>query len=529
MNSVNDPLIKNKYSLAEERTMGREQAAIKGSIVGILSQFITLVLKFIIRTYLIRVLGQEFIGLDSVIIDLVSMLSLSDLGISSAMLFKLYKPVISHDTNRIAELLSAYRIIFRGICVAIAVFGLIISCFLPWIIKGVSISWPVVYAAFYLQLTATVATYLVTEKRILLDADRMRHLSMSIDLIVYVIMGVLEIVALLIFHNYLAYLVVALCQPILALLLIQRLFKQKFPDIQIPKHFNRSDVIDLFHDAKEVFGNKIAGYVYSSTDNIVISVFMNTAIVGLLSNYRYIANALKSLVNSAMSAMQPLVGNFLNSNESHGRAFEILQRYTFLRYLMVGACIVPVITVGNDFVRIWTGSQHYVLSILVPLLMMIDFYCGAMAGPLGEYLLGLGYFKTSRQIAVVNALVNIVLSILCVLKWGYIGVLIGTAVSQVITWGLDVNALFKLIFTDKHDFVTEYVKRVLRYTLMITICVVLSGCAVRLIPEAYFLIRFGVGIVLSELLFGFVTIAAFRKTSDFQYVCAFIKRMFKLF
>ena len=120
--------------------MSRKDIAIKGGFIGLVSQIVTLFLKVLVRTFLIRICGRDILGLDGVLLDTISMLSLAELGITASMLYRLYQPVIHRETNRISELLSAYRVIYQAIAILITIIGLLMSLLLPYIIKNVSVS-----------------------------------------------------------------------------------------------------------------------------------------------------------------------------------------------------------------------------------------------------------------------------------------------------------------------------------------------------------------------------------------------------
>lgn len=436
--------------------MGRERTAIKSGVIGIISQFSMLITKFVVRTMIIRYLGREILGLDAVIVDVVSMLSLADMGINTAMLFRLYSPVIHHDTERISSLMASYRYIFRVIAGAVGLIGLVVSFFLPLIIHRISYSWSFIYIAYFLQVFAVVASYLLSYKRILLDADQRHHIAMIVDLFSFVAFGIFEVISLLIWKNYIIYLILIILQPISANLGIAMFVRRKY-GIEVDKGIRHpEDVRQLFGDAKEVLGSKIATYVYNSTDNVVISISLGTLVVGTLSNYRYISNALKSLVNSAMSAMQPLIGNFLNAKSDQRRQFEVLQIYTVARFIFVGGASVVTVGIISDFILIWSGNSSYQLPISVPMLLLADFYMGALLGPLSEYLTGLGKFRVTKKIAISGACINLILSVTLVKIIGINGVLIGTVVSQGLTWILDIRIVFSSIFSKEHRFLREY-------------------------------------------------------------------------
>lgn len=503
--------------------MGRQQIAIKGGIVGISSQIISLLAKFIVRTFIIRYLGKEILGLDSVLLDIVNMLSLAELGITSAMLFRLYTPVIEEDYDRISELMATYKWIYRIIAGIIVVIGCVFAFFLPLVIRGLSISWNYIYLAYFLQLGCTVSSYLLAYQRILLNADQKKHLCMLVDLVANIAFTVFKILGVIIFSSYAVYLVMTIVQTVFANLYLKLYVKKVYRQLNYRAKSKREDVRSLFRDAKEVLGGKLAGYVYNSTDNLIISIFMGTVSVGLLSNYKYIATALRGLVNSAMTAMQPLLGNYLNSDNDKQATFRTLMRYSFVRFFIAGITTIPFITVAHDFVEIWTKDTDYLLDSIIVILLAADYYIGCVYGPLGEYILGKGLFKEEKKVTLLAAFSNICVSLIGVRIWGFKGVLLATVLCQIILWLGKGYYVFKKFYEGTSEYVKQYIWFQMKGMGVVTFAVLFMFFLKHYYIQLDVVVRFVIGSCISVIVFLFLMILCFRKSDEFRYSLQLIK------
>ncbi len=507
--------------------MNRSGLALKGSAIGITSQILTLLAKFIVRTVAIRILGKEILGLDSVLIDTISMLSLAEMGITSAMLYRLYSPIIKKDQKRIDEWIATYRIIYHVIAGIVAILGFFISFALPLIIKEISVPWSTVYIAFYLQLAGSVSSYLLAYKRILLNADQKKHLCLLVDLLVTIVFSVAKTIVIILLRSYEFYLIMTVLQTIISNIILHVYSNRKYPYIAKITKAKREDLHLILRDTKEVLANKLATYVYSSTDNLIISIFLGTGVVGLLSNYKYISLALRSTVNSAMTTIQPLIGNYLNSNTPKEESYRTLKRYTYVRYIIAGATSVPFIVLANTFVLLWTGDDKYLMASTITVFLAFDYYIGCVYGPLGEYILGMGMFKQGKYATFAGALTNIVLSLIGVKVWGCDGVLVATVISQLVIWAGDTYIIMFKYYKKQSEFKWDYIMTQFYYIVIFAISIIFSGIAVSSVALTNLWIVLFIGAVISEIVFFSLVVITTRRNDEFAYAKSLIVKVLR--
>ena len=502
--------------------MNQRHIAVKSSAIGVCSQIISLICKFVVRTFQIRFLGVELLGLDGVLIDYIAVLSLADLGLTSAMIYHLYKPVIENDEDKINELMAVYRQIYQIIALMICGIGMILLIFLPKIVKDVEFSNSYLVLAYIFQLVATVSSYLLAYKRIYLNAKQKQYVCIIIDTITLVLFSILKIAVLICFKSYMAFLVMSIIQNIFSNTVINIYCGKYYSFLKQRKAIDITVRKKIFSEVKDVFGSKIAGYVYSSTDNIVISIILGTVQVGIASNYKYLMSAIKGLVNSAMSTIQPIIGNFLNADHSNGEMYRLLKNYSFVRYILAVFTAVPFLCVVDKFVEMWAGKE-YLMSSTIPILLVIDYFIGSMSGPLGEFLTAEGMFKYEKNVSILAAIFNVCGSLLGAKLLGVQGVLIATVISQCILWIGRGKAVFECVL--KKNMIIDFVKISIKYVICFVIMGVL-GLVIAKRIHIFGLIGCIVSGMVSLVVVSVIVFLFYYQTEEFKYVVTLIDDFF---
>ena len=508
--------------------MSRSSIAIKSGVLGFSSQILTIIINFIIRTCFIKYLGVEILGVDGVIRELVSMLSLADLGISSAMVFRLYKAVIDEDEDKITDLMVIYKQVYEVIALAVFIIGVLLSLFLKFIISDIQISWSFIYIFYYLQLISIVSTYLLAYKRSIINADQKNYISIMIDTGMMVIFGILKIYFLVAMQIYISYLILTIGQNILSNIWIRMYCNKNYPYLSQKKPINKGLRRHLLSDTKDVFAGKIAGYIYSSTDNIVISIFNSTILVGYLSNYTYIFSAIRGLINSITTPIQSLIGNYLNSIDNKIQTFKTLNYYTHIRYLICILFVIPTMILSNLFIEVWAGNS-YVLSSNVVLLLAIDFYIGCVYGPLGEYIIGMGMFRYEKFITGIGAGLNLFLSLAGAFYFGIQGVLFATVLSQIFLWVGKGSIVFSVYFKEYKTFKFQYWKKQAFYIVVAISIFFISNYFSSMINIDKNYVEFIVRGIVIEAIVIVMYLGIYRNFEEFKYFQDIVKnRVFKM-
>ena len=153
--------------------MGRIENAVRNILFGTLGNFASIILGFVSRTFLINILGVNYLGINGLYTNVLSVLSLAELGIGTAISYSLYKPVADKDIEKIKILMQLYKQVYRIIAIIILVLGLLIIPFLKYIIKNPGdITHNQLYIFYLIFLFNTVSTYFVSYKYSLSNAEQ---------------------------------------------------------------------------------------------------------------------------------------------------------------------------------------------------------------------------------------------------------------------------------------------------------------------------------------------------------------------
>ncbi len=478
---------------------------------------ITMVMGFATRKVFIQFVGVSLLGVDGVITQILGFLSLAELGVKTAIVYSLYRPIHEKDSDKIGQIMALFKSIYRRVGLFVLVVGLLGSFFIQFVITGVEYDLIYIQGALLIQLIATVATYFMAYKRTLLYADQKNYILNIIDSIVNIIINIAKIVLLIYLKSYYGYLILQVIQVIGSNLLVSWFYQKSYPAIQKSDTYSQEEKTALFSHVKNVFAGRIAGFIYASTDNIVISILLGTKLVGYLSNYQLLYSAVKKMIMYLMIPIQPLIGNFLTEESDLRRSESLFFEYTFVRFLLITIGFVPMISLSNYAIELWLGKA-FILSPLITILMMTDFYISFIHGPAGEYINGLGLFYYEKFVAILGASLNIITSVLGVYLFGVYGVLIGTVISQICMWIGRSYIVYKFYFKNTHDMYLHYWRKHLFLISTIVIETLLSYMIIqrlRFLPTWYILI---IGLVISEVLVVIGTIVFWGRSKEFHYV-----------
>lgn len=491
--------------------MDRKTLALRNSSIGLASQIVAIVFQFITRSIFVKYLGVELLGISSTFSSVLNTLSLAELGFQSAIIYSLYKPLANNDHESINKIIGVLKIIYRCVGIFFIVAGVICLPLLKYILTEVEIN-RTVYIIFIIQVANSASSYFLAYKRSLLFADRREFITKIVDTVMNVTINILKIIVVIKTSDYVIYITLTTIQTIASNLIIHIVCGRIYPflkrtpfDIQIFK--------SIWNNVKNLFLGKLAFYIYSSTDNIVVSALVSTVSVGFMVNYTTVIANLKTLANSIFNPITPIIGNMVASDDKADTE-KIFQVYTYVRYVLSFVIITPTIVLIQDFISVWVGSK-YLLSNLIVWLYGLDLYIFFVHGPLCDYINTNGLFKDDRNISVVGAICNIVSSIILAKICGISGVLLGTIISQSVFWILRSRTVYKKVFKSN---LTSYWLRNLQYAALFIVMTALLGKMYSLVSISNFLVRFMCGGIMCEIISIVVLQIVFGRTMENVYL-----------
>lgn len=449
----------------------RTKNATRNIIFGVILKAHQILGQFLMRTVMIYLMGTQYLGLNSLFTSVLHVLNLAELGVGSAMVYSMYKPIAEDDNASICALMKLYRIYYRVIGFVIAVIGGILTPFIPVLISGEVPSGINIYILYLLNLGTTVLSYwLFAYKNSILQAHQRVDVVSKITLITNTIQYGLQILVLWIFHDYYLYLIVALATQALANIVTAVCSNMLYPQFTPKGSIDKIEVRRINQRIKDLFTSKIGSIIYDSADAIVISAFLGLTILAVYQNYFFILNGINSVIAIIFSACTAGIGNSIVV-ESKDKNFQDLNTFTFIIIWIVGFCSVCLLCLYQPFMEVWVGN-NYMLSMSAVVCFVIYFFVRQFNALFNLYKDAAGMWHEDRLRPLAAALTNLVLNLILVQFIGIYGILLSTVLA-ILCVGMPwlLHNLFTVIFDKKY--LRPYLKKLLFYCLIVFIsCVV---------------------------------------------------------
>lgn len=486
--------------------------SIRNMSVGLLNQFLVLILGFVSRTVFITILGAEYLGVNGLFSNILSVLSMAELGIGSAMTFALYKPLALNDHTKIAALMQYYKKLYRIVALIVAVSGGILVPFLPVLVKT---DHPIDNITIYylLFLFNSVTSYFFVYKSTIINADQRMYITKINSFVFYVLQTALQIAYLSIFRDFIGYLVIQVFCTLGSNVFISWKAGRMYPYIRKPEALSAEDKQDLIGNVKSLFLYRIGGVILNNTDNIIISVLIGTIWVGYYSNYFMIINALLVFIGIIFQSVNASVGN-LNATDDNGNRYTIFSSMNLMAAWIAGFCAICLTILFNDFITLWIGRKN-VLDIATVVAIIINFYMAAIFHPVWIFRDGTGMFRQTKYVFLCTAALNIVLSFLMGKAIGLCGILFATAISRLCT-----NFWFEPLILHReyfHKDATAYFAKQALYLLLTLVVGSVTYISTSWIDGTHIL-GFAGKAVICAILPNILFFLAFRKSTDFLYI-----------
>ncbi len=411
----------------------RIKNVVRNSFFSIFSQILLILVGFFCQRVMNLQMGEELVGMNSVISNIIALLSVTELGISVAVVYHLYRAVDAKDENGIAGLMNFYRKAYYIFAIVVGTLGLIILPFVHIFLRENTFSLGYIRTIYLLWLFRTIVSYLTTYKRSILIADQKEYIVSIFNLLANILNYICTILIVEYTQNYILALSLNIVIELCINLWINHQVHKRYPflrrlrKISLDKTRGRT----LFQDVKNIFVTRLSAKLLLSTDSLIMSSFINVAIVGLYANYTMITQSLTNIVVTFSNTLQPTVGNMF-IEEDHKKEYGVLRQITFLFFLFASFASVSLFALMTPFVSdIWLGDK-YALGFEIIIWCVINFFVNTMCAPLNMMMGVTGLFDKERNISIIAAGVNIILSLGLVIPFGIPGVLFGTFVAYLI-------------------------------------------------------------------------------------------------
>ena len=487
---------------------------------GLGGYVVTMIMATVCRMVCTRVFVADYLGVTGLFGNVIGMLSLAELGIGTAIVYALYEPIAKNDTKKITTLVRFYGKCYRIIGVVVFAVGMALLPFMDLIIKekpAINESYNLIYI---ILLFNTASTYFFSYRGSLLVAAQKNYLLTIFSNVMAVIQNIIQIVVIICWKNYIAYLVVSVLAVFANNVFSYWLTKKHYPFIAdkniVP--LQKEEKRSLLRNVYSLTINKIGGILVNSIDNIIITYLQNLASVGLLSNYTLFSSNISAVLGIVFNSLVAGVGNH-NVLESKERKLSMFYSINLANFWLYGWAAIGICVVSTDFVQLLFG-ENYLLPPEIPLIVAVNFYMLGMQSAVGTYFSTNGLFSHCRYLVLLTAGINLVASLLLGKYIGLFGVLLASAISRAFTntW-YNPYAVFKYVFELPFRL---YVKRYIAYLVILVatgaVCWALCSLVnISLIANA--VIKFLICCVVPNAVFFLL----FRKSEEFKTLTGFVR------
>lgn len=508
---------------------GRTENVVRNVNVALICQVINTVLGFVSRSFFIAMLGKTYLGVNGVFSNILTILNFAELGIGTAIVYNLYKPLKEHDEIKVGALVNFYKNAYFVIGVIILVVGLILTPFLTYLISDQPDVKENISLLYVLYLISTVVSYYNAHKKSLLSADQKQHITNIYHQLMNAAKIILQMLFLYITRNYVIYLVIQIVCNIIENLLVAKEADRLYPFLKKTKKekIEKGLFKSIQKDVSALTIYKLNSAVIHGTDNILITALEDNGVqaVGLYANYTLISETINTILGIVTNALTPSIGN-LNTETDIKKKENVFYITLFICAWAYGYACTGIMALSDRFISVWIGPE-YTLSAAIVLAVALQLYIRSVHYAAYTYRVTCGLFVQSKYVPVLTSVINIGLSIYLGKLWGLFGILFATSVARILTIGIsDPVLVYKHVF--KKSPVAYYIRYII-YTILVMFCYFVSQFVLKAVSVngwGGFIIS---GIVFTIVFNGIFVLCTF-KTKEFDYVAKtaklYIKKVF---
>lgn len=490
----------------------RTEYSLLNIFTGLFGYALNTILGFLCRIIFVKYLSADYLGINGLFTNLLSMLSLAELGVGSAIVYALYKPLAENDTEKINSLVKFYGKAYRIIGIVIGIIGLLLLPYLDLIITEQPKISEDIRLLYIINLFNTASTYFFSYRSSLIIANQQNYIVQGLNYLVTIIQSILQMIVLCITKNYLAYLIIQTIGVFCYNITVSFIATKKFPFIKsYAKSLSKDEKKSLFSNIRDLMIYKISGLLVNNTDNILITFFNGLTTTGIASNYTLLINTINSLLSQIFNGLTASIGNHNVSNDNESK-YEMFKFINFMNFWLYSWGGIGFLLCSDNVIKLLFGDQ-YILDKKISLILSVNFIMVGMLNSVWTYKHTLGLFKKGRFIQFFTGIINIVLSILLGKYLGLFGILFATFLSRLFTsFWYDPCVIYKYGFK-KNPIL--YFKNYALYAFVLISTTFICYFSVGQI-KANSLLTVLLQIVLCSLIINIIFVLCFFKKKEFK-------------
>ena len=507
----------------------RTENAMRNVSTAVVGQIFNIVLNFICRTIFIYALGKEYLGVSGLFSNILTIMSLAELGIGDAIVYKMYKPVADKDYERIKMYMQFYKKAYWIIGTVVFGAGLVLIPFLQYLISGGEGIEHIKFI-YFLYLFNTASTYFFSYKKLIINTDQKGYIDTINRYLFLILQNIVQIIVLLLWKDFVIYLLVQINANLIANIRISKVATKMYPFInEKAQKLPEKDKHEIFKQTMALVMHKLGGVCVSGTDNLLLSAFVGIGWVGIYSNYVTNLGIPQTLLAYIFSPLTASIGNLINT-ENTNHLKKTFDKLLFVNFWMYGFSSICLFVLLNSFIgKVWI-DESYLLGLPIVFFIVLNFYITGMRQVISAFKSSAGLFWNDRFRPIAEAAVNLVASLILLKFTGFIGVIIGTTISALTTtFWVEAEIVYKHVLDEKpYKFFIVYTKY-----LASTIAGGILCCAICNLIEVNGLLTFILQLIICVTVSNLFFVLLYFRTTKFkelwhQFFASIIKRRFSL-
>lgn len=491
---------------------------LRNTFYAICSGIVAGILAFAVRKAFVSYLPVELLGLEGFLVNVLNMLSLAEIGISTVISYGLYRELANKNQQEINMLMNIYRYVYFVFGIFVFLAGVVIFFTLPFIVHDKSVPWGYVQFVYCIQLGIVLSSYFLAYKRTLFTADQKDYKCIRIDTVCTTVNNICKLFAIIFVQSYVLYAISSLAFNIFANLLIAREIKKDYPFLHYVRiTFSEMRKREFLKDVKNFFVHKVSYIVYGSTDAIVVSSILGLRMSGLLANYVLIEQSVYKVIYKILQGIIPTVGNLVYDDD-RDKVLRIYMTLDFFYYLLGTYISCLYIVALQPFICLFFGNElllpdAYVFALAVNMLLSVQFENAY------NFRSTHGCYEYDRKYMMASAIANIVVSVVLVYKLGIVGIMIGTIFGFLFIGYGRVKFVFdNILHISKKDYLLNHLKK----TMLSILEIMVISSVVKYVDLPITYINIVLNCVMSTLLMLALQYAIFRNDDNWKDVLSYV-------
>ena len=464
------------------RNANRTKRTIQNSTTSLVLFIIQIFVGFYSRKIFLDTLGDELLGLNTTLGNILSFLNLAELGIGIAMATSLYKPLHDQNHETICEIITVQGLLYKRIALILCILSIPVIISLPFFFPHTECGTGYVVIAYIVFLWGSISSYLWNYRQVLIGADQKNFkLKPWIHTIRYTKI-ISQIFFLTVINlGFWGWIALEFIGSTCTIFVINFVINKEYPWLHLPNSsakFLLKKYHHLIIKTKQLFVHKIGSFVLEQTAPLIIYYYVSLSMVTYYGNYMMLIGYTVTFLNVIFEGMGASIGSLISENNKKHILSVFWELFTSRIWISGIACFTLYISIA-PFISLWIGEK-YVLSDTTLILLVVGMFIRMTRSVVDS-------FKNAYQLfadvwsPIAEACINLGCSILFGYWWGLNGIIMGSNLSLIL-----IVLLWKPYYTFKHGLKASWRNYYFQYILHLLILIGAATFSVWCMKTTYY-------------------------------------------